>query len=731
MQPIRIKQNFSLTLPDRYDIFNIGMEKIADTSSIFSPKSIAVIGASRKDGSVGKVVFSNILLGGYTGILYPVNPKADSIMSVKCYPDISSIPGKVDLAVVIVPAEATPLVLEQCGRAGVRGVIIISAGFKEVGGKGIDLEKQIVDITNRYNMALVGPNCLGVINTDSTTCLNASFGRFMPRPGNIAFISQSGALCTAVLDYAKGEHIGFSKFISMGNKAGLKELDLLLYLRDDPATKVILMYLEDLSNPEKFIRAVREITGEGKTPKPIIVLKSGRTSQGAKAAASHTGALAGCDEIYDALFAQSGVIRKEAIEDLFDDAIGFANAPMPKGNKIAIVTNAGGPGIIATDAGIRYGLELAKLEDSTAAELRKYLPSSSNFNNPIDIIGDAQHDRYEVALKNVLNDNNVDGVIVLLTPQFMTDIEEIAKTIVNIAGGNKKPVLTCFMGIVDVSKGVDILEKNNIPHYRFPEDAARTLASMFHYTQWISRPRTSIKEYKVDKELAKKLIQRAKGEGRNYLPEIEALEILNAYGFPTLRSYLAKNHNEAVDLANKIGYPVAMKIVSPDIIHKFDVKGVALKLKSNEEVKNAYSEMMGNVKKIKPHADIWGVNIQEMAKKGEETIIGAKRDETFGPLIMFGLGGIYVEAMKDVSFRFAPVRPLGAINMIKSVKAYKILEGIRGKPPADIESIADSLLRLSQLVMDFEQIYELDINPLIVYPEGEGCKVADVRIILH
>ncbi|MFH1823818.1 MAG: acetate--CoA ligase alpha subunit [Candidatus Firestonebacteria bacterium] len=699
-------------------------------NSVFSPKSIVVIGASSKEGSVGRVVFSNILLGGFTGILFPVNPKRTSILGVKCYPSISNVPDPVDLAVVIVPAEIAATVLEECGKFGVKGVIIITAGFKEIGKEGAELEKKVVEIANKYKIVLVGPNCLGIINTDISISMNATFGRFMPKPGNIAFISQSGALCTAVLDYAKGENIGFSKFISMGNKAGLKELDLLLYLKDDPLTKVILMYVEDLSNPGDFIKVAREITGEGKVPKPIIALKSGRTSEGAKAASSHTGALAGSDEIYDALFAQSGVLRVEGIEDLFDCAVGFANAPLPKGNKVAIVTNAGGPGIMTTDAAIRYGLQLAKLEDKTVTELRRYLPKTSNFNNPIDVIGDARNDRYEIAINNVLNDKNVDSLIVILTPQSMTDIEEIANTVVKIAKGSTKPVLACFMGIVDVLKGVDLLEENHVPHFKFPEDAARTLGSMVKYGKWIIRPRTTTKEYKVDKETAKKVLEKVKKEGRSYLPEIESLEVLNAYGFPTLKSMLAKNNDECLKFAKEIGYPVAMKIVSPDIIHKFDVKGVVLKLKSDTEVKEAYENIMRNVKKLKPDAKILGVNIQEMAKGGEETIIGAKRDEVFGPLIMFGLGGIFVEVMRDVSFRLVPLRQAGAMNMIKSIKTYKILEGVRGNPPADINSIAECLLRLSQLIMDFEEIYELDMNPLIVYPKGEGCKVADVRIML-
>ncbi|PIZ12558.1 MAG: acyl-CoA synthetase [Elusimicrobia bacterium CG_4_10_14_0_8_um_filter_37_32] len=697
--------------------------------SVFSPKSIAVIGASRKEGSVGRVVFSNILLGGFTGLLFPVNPKSESIMGVKCYPNINAIPDPIDLAVLIVPNEVTPSVIKECGQKGVKSAIIISAGFKEIGGRGIELEKETVDICKKYKISLVGPNCLGIINTDSLVSMNASFGKDMPIPGNIAFISQSGALCTAVLDYTKGKNIGFSKFISMGNKAYLNEIDFLSYLGKDPQTKVILMYVEDISDTKEFMKVAREITSNKNIFKPIITIKSGRTKEGAKAASSHTGALAGSDELYSALFVQSGVLRVETVEELFENAIAFANSPIPKGNKIAIVTNAGGPGIMATDASIRYGLELAKLEENTITELKKYLPKTANFNNPIDIIGDALHDRYESALKSVLKDKNVDGVIVILTPQAMTDIENIANTIVEVAKKNKKPVLTGFMGVVDVSKGIAILERNHIPHYRFPEKSARVLRDMYRYGKWVEKTDLKSVNYDVDRVKTRKVIDRIKKEGRNYLPEIEALEILNAYGFPTLESKLAKNADECVQTANEIGYPVAMKIVSPDIIHKFDVKGVILKLKTDAQVKQSYKSMMNNIKKLMPRANLWGVNIQQMAGgDGEETIIGAKRDEIFGPVIMFGLGGIFVEAIRDVTFGFAPISPCFALNMVQRVKTYRILEGVRGKPPADIKSITECLQRLSQLILDFEEISEIDMNPLIVYQKG--CKVADVRIIL-
>ncbi len=692
--------------------------------SIFSPESIAVIGASRKEGAVGREVFSNILKGGYTGKLFPVNPKTEDVLGVKCYPDIKSVPETVDLVVIVVPSPIIPKILNDCGQKGVKGVIIISAGFKEVGSKGVELEKEVINIVDKYGMVMVGPNCLGIINTDPSVSLNASFGKHMPSAGNISFISQSGALCTAILDYARSEGVGFSKFISFGNKAHLNEIDFVSYLNEDPQTKVILIYVEDLTDTREFMKVARSITAGGK---PIIAIKSGRTSQGAKAALSHTGALAGADEIYDALFQQSGVIRVDSLEELFATASAFANSPVPGGRRIAIITNAGGPGVMATDASIKCGLELAKFEDSTVEELKKHLPKTASLNNPVDLIGDARHDKYEHAVNNVLKDKNVDGVIVLLTPQAMTDVEEIARVLVKAAKGGLKPVLCSFMGASDVSGGVEILESGNIPHYKFPEKAAKALGDMNSYREWGARPRTEVKSFSVDREKASQVLSRAKQEGRIFLPEIEVLKVLNAYGFPVLKSRLCTGSDECLKAACDVGYPVAMKIVSPDIIHKFETGGVILGLAEDLEVKKAYEEMMGNIRKNMPRAKIWGVNIQQMAEKGQEVILGARRDELFGPVVMFGVGGIYTEVIKDVAFGFAPLGSSGAIKMIKSVKMYKILAGARGQLPADISAIGENLMRLSQLIMDFDEVSELDINPLIVYPEG--CKVVDARII--
>lgn len=702
-----------------------------DIKTLFSPSSVAVIGASRRPASVGQAVFSNILLNDYKGIVYPVNPKAKSVLGVKSYPCIIDIPDEVDLAIIIVPNQAVPGVIRECGRKGVKSAIVISAGFKETGEEGRKLEEEVKTKAQRGGISLLGPNCLGLINTDPSVSLNASFATSMPREGNVAFISQSGALCTAVLDYAKGESIGFSKFVSMGNKADVTENELLRFLSEDPQTDVILMYLEDLHDEREFIGIAREITGEIQKMKPIIAVKSGRTVSGARAASSHTGSLAGSDEVYDAIFAQCGVLRVNSVKQLFDYALAFASQPLPKGNRIAVVTNAGGPGIMATDActSPRYGLEMASFQNKTRIKLKKGLPPTANIDNPVDVIGDARHDRYELALSSVLSDRKVDGVVVILTPQTMTDIEEIASSIGRLSRKSSKPVLACFMGIVDVSKGERILDDFKVPHYRFPEAACRALAGMYRYVEWVKRPRTEERAFQVDRVKVRRIMNKAREKKRRLLTEIEASQVLEAYGFPVLKSMLARNEKECLKTAGEVGYPVVMKIVSPDIIHKVDVKGVILGIENDKDLIKAFGKMLSDVKKLKPKAKILGVNIQRMASPGREVIIGMQRDPHFGPLLMFGLGGIYVEALKDVTFRLAPIRQLGAFRMIKAIRAYRILEGMRGDKPADISALEECLERLSQLAIDFEEIQELDMNPIIVYNRGKGCQVAHARIV--
>lgn len=697
--------------------------------SIFYPSSVAVVGTTATAGTVPHDIFVNILKDNFSGIIYPVSPKERSIAGVKAFKYVIDIPDPVDLAVIVFPGNVCHLALEQCGQKGVKAAVIISAGFREVGGAGIQREEQIKAIAAKYNISFIGPNCLGVINTDPASHLNASFARKMPQEGSIGFLSQSGALCTAVLDYAQAKHIGFSKFVSFGNKADISEIDLMMYLKNDPKTKVILVYLEEFTDGIGFMKAAKEIILE--TGKPILVLKSGRTNEGAAAAASHTGSLAGSDEVCDAALRQVGVIRCATIEEMFNIAIALAYQPLPKNNRVAIITNAGGPGVLATDAAISEKLVLAKFSDTTTDLFRKNLPATANIKNPVDVIGDARADRYTVALSGALNDDNVDGALVILTPQSMTNIESIADEVSRIANTFDKPTYASFMGETDVAAGIGILQKRNIPHYILPESMCRSFARALQFKKMSEMTYNEPVLFPdISKEKATAVIQNALKAGRTYLPEEESLEILKAYGLPILPGGLAATKDEAVRLSEKINFPVAMKVVSDDVIHKFDVKGVVLNIQTAEQAAAAYYSIHENVLAAVPRAVIKGIYVQRMISDGEEVILGVKKDPSFGHVVMFGLGGLFVEVFRDVSFRISPVGPVSAEYMIRDVKAYQILSGARGRRPRDIKSIEQCIQRLSLLAIDCPQIAELDVNPLIVNDEGRGCFVADARILL-
>ena len=699
--------------------------------AIFSPKSVAVLGASTVQGKVGHDIFENILKGGYTGTLYPVNPKATSIHCIKAYPTLLDVPDSVDLAMIILPPKIALASVEECIEKGVKGIVIVSAGFREIGGEGLDIEKKIVDLCKEADIRLVGPNCLGVINPAADIRLNASFSTRMPERGNISFISQSGALCTAVLDFAADRGFGFSKFISTGNKADVNELDLLQYFHHDLETEVIMIYMEELKKSgQEFIDRVKEITS-GDRPTPILVIKSGRTRAGSKAAASHTGSLAGTEAVYDAIFQEAGVIRVDSVNDLFDYAIAFASKKMPEGKKVAIVTNAGGPGIVATDITVTSGLELAEFNSETIEVLSSHLPPTANIHNPVDVIGDAAQDRYENALNAVIKDENVNGAIVILTPQSMTNAIGTAEAIVKISKRTSKPIICSFMGIVDVSAGVKYLQEHHIPVYRFPENAAKALGKLYEARLWLDRQLLAQFEFSHNKERAQEIIESNLKKGRTYLGELEGRELLSCYGFTVLPMDLAKTADEAVRLADEMGYPVVQKIVSEQIIHKSDAGGVKVGLENADDVRNAFSKIMENAKNYNPDAELKGVLVQKMAGAGEEVILGMNRYPDFGPLLMFGLGGVFVELFKDVIFRLAPIGRNNARRMVRNIKSFPLLDGFRGKPKSDLESIHRHLVSLSHLVVDHPQIQELDINPLLVHKKGEGSTVADVRIILN
>lgn len=683
-----------------------------------------MIGATNKPRSVGRAVFTNILLNEYTGTVYPVNPNYHSITGVKAYSTVMDLPETPDIAIVVVPSTIVPQVVADCGKKGVGGLVVISAGFKEIGGDGVQLENQVASLAAKYSMRVIGPNCLGIINSDPVVSLNASFASSMPAQGSIAFASQSGALGEAVIDYAQGENIGFSKFISLGNKADVNENDVLEYLHADPLTKVILLYLEDIVDGRGFVDTVSKVT----ETKPVIAVKAGVSPEGAKAASSHTGALAGSDEAYNAILKQSGVIRVESIIDLFDYARAFAKQPAPKGNRVAIITNGGGPGIMATDASIHYGLQIAQFSEGTKTEIRAGLPKEASVNNPIDLVGDAQADRYELAIQASLKDENVDCALILLTPQAMVDLKKVAETIVRVGPESGKTILTSILGLTDITPAVEVLESNGIPHYVFPESAVRALAAMYDHERWVQRPRTQFKHFQVDTGKAREILAAAKHAGLTNLPQDDALKILSVYGIPVIKTESATSKEEAVLAAKKIGLPIAMKIISPDVVHKIDVGGVKLDLNSEEDVSKAFDEIVQNVKTHVPNARIEGVLIQEYLTGGTETILGIHRDPKFGPLLMFGMGGIYVEAYHDVTFRLAPIRELSATNMVNEIRGSKILQGFRGQPPRDTKAIAECIQRLSQLSIEFAEVADLDINPLVAL--DNGCRALDARIII-
>lgn len=708
-------------------------------NAIFSPESVAIVGASNTPGKVGHDIFANILSGHYQGTLYPVNPKARSILSVKAYPSISEIPDSVDLAIMILPPMASLAAIEEGIKKGIKGFVIVSAGFREVGGEGLEIEERIVSVCREAGVRLVGPNCLGVINPLPTVSLNASFSARMPSPGNISFISQSGALCTAVLDFAADRDIGFSKFISIGNKADVDELDLLQFFHEDPDTAVIMLYIEELRRGAEFIRTVKEITS-GARPTPVLAIKSGRTKAGAIAAASHTGALAGRDAVYDAIFKQAGIIRADSIDELFDYAnvfsykqeskLGKRRRILPRGNRVAIVTNAGGPGILATDMTVSSDLVLAEFQKETIDDLASHLPLTANIHNPVDVIGDASYERYENALKAVIRDEGVDGALVILTPQSMTDALGTAQAIVRVARGAGKPIICCFMGIFDVSAGVKYLQENGYPVYRFPENAAKAFGVIYRYAHWLQREHLPQFSLTHDSVGAANVIAQCLAQGKTHLDGLDSVEILKCYGFNVLPAHLAKSEDEAAEYAEGMTFPVVMKIASEQILHKTDVCGVALGIRNKEEARASFREITENAKKLRPDAVIDGVMVQKMAKQGEEIILGMNRTR-FGPLLMFGLGGIFVEVFQDVVFRLAPILRNEAHRMIQEIKGYKLLTGFRGRPKADIEAIEKAVVSLSSLVFNHPEIKEMDINPLIVHGEGQGTTVADCRIILE
>ena len=701
---------------------------ISDSKDVFlSPRSIAVIGASEKPG-VGRAIFSNII-NGYKGKIYPITPSNPIIFGIKAHKSVLDVPEDIDLAVVATPNKIIPAVMEEVGKKKIKGTIIVSAGFKEVDEQGAKLEKEIGEIGKKYGIRIIGPNCLGIMSLSEHNMMNATFLKITPKHGNIALVSQSGAICAATVEDAMAQGIGFSKVISMGNKVDMDENDILELLAEDKETKVIVMYLEDIHNGRRFMEIAKRITRKNK--KPIIVQKAGRTPEGAKAAMSHTGALMGADEIYDALFTQSGVIRVNTMQELFELSTAFSKQPIPRTDSgVVIVSNAGGPAIISTDACSKFGLKMADVSASREV-IAKIIPSHGSARNPIDIVGDADFNRFEKVLVEVLSNPNVGSVVTMCTPSATLDYNELARTIVKTSKGSDKTMLAALMGLAEGTENKEILSDGGIPHFMYAEPAIQTLYAMYHFSNWLSSPTGDATRFNVDKEKVKTVFDNVRKQGRTNLLEEEGYEILNAYGFPTPKSILTTSEEYCVKAAKEIGLPVVMKIVSPDIIHKSDAGGVKVGVKSDDEVRAAFKTIMNNAKRYNVDANIKGVLVQEMIKSAKETILGAKQDPLFGPLIMFGLGGIYVEVLKDVVFRLAPIDEHEALRMVESIKTIRLLKGVRGEKPADLKAVIDSILRLSQLVTDFPEIEEFDMNPLLVLEEGSWARAVDVRIGLR
>jgi len=695
------------------------------SESVFlSPKSIAVIGASDKQGSVGRAITSNIM-NGYKGTVYPISPTRETVFDQKAYKSVLEVPDPIDLAVIITKNTIVPMVLEECGKKKIKGAIVITAGFKEVDEEGKKLEQKLKDIATKYGVKVIGPNCLGVMNLEPQTMMNSTFLKITPKSGKIALVSQSGAICAALVEDASAQGIGFSAVVSMGNKADMTEIDILKMLADHEQTKVIVMYLEDMGDGQEFLKVCKQITKNNK--KPILVLKSGRSPEGAKAAMSHTGALMGSDEIYDAVIKQSGAIRVDTMEELFDYATAFSKQPLPTEGDLVIVSNAGGPAIISTDSCSKLGIKMAKIEE-IRPKIDAVIPPWGSSRNPVDIVGDADFNRFENVLNEVLAHKNVGSVISMCTPSATLDYDKLAEVIVKMSKKYKKTMLASLMGLDEGITNKEILANGDVPYYTYAEGSIRALKAMLRFADWIKTPEGNIAKFDVDKEKASKVFDKVKEEGRTNLLEEEGLEILSAYGFPLPKSILAKTEDEAVESANKIGYPTVMKIASPQIVHKSDAGGVKVNLSSDKEVRDAFKVIVDNAKKYDSKAEIKGVLIVEMVKGGKEMIIGSKLEPGFGPVVMLGMGGIYVEILKDVTFRLAPLTDQEANDMISSIKTKKLLEGVRGEKPSDVGKLSECIQRLSQLVTDFREIKELDMNPVLVMEKGEGCKILDVRI---
>ncbi len=688
----------------------------------FNPKSVAVIGAAREAGKVGHDVVKNLLDFRFPGRIFPVNPKAVEILGLRAYPSVLEIPEEVDLAVVAVRAHLVPGIISQCGEKGITAVVILSAGFKEAGREGAQLEHELLDIARKYDIRIIGPNCLGIL--DAYSRLNATFAAVKPIRGKIGFFSQSGALCLTLLEWSRAERIGLSRFISLGNKCDVSEIECLRFLGEDPHTRVVIGYLEGVNDGRAFAEVAKQIAHQ----KPLIIFKSGVTAAGARAASSHTGSLAGSEIAFEAALHHAGIIRARNLREFFNLALLFAFQPVLEGPRLAILTNSGGPGIVAADACERSSLELPTLSGETVKKLRSVLPPYAAFYNPVDITGDADAERYERALEILLEDERIDGLLVILSRTATVDPNEVAKKMTQNRG--KKPMAACFLGYDSVKKARSFLLTNKIPNFDYPEEAITAFEKSWLYDFWRKKPVITCKRREVDFDKVLQILRLVREEGRSNLYDYEVKEILKAYGFRFPRALMARTTEEALLAAKVVGFPVVLKIVSTEIQHKTDVGGIKLNIHDEKELIKAFQEITIGVRQALPGINILGVLVQEMVQKGKEIIIGFTRDPQFGPLVMFGLGGIYVEVIRDVSFRLAPICPDEALEMIREIKAYPILKGVRGEPEVDLEALVSCIVSIAQLAADFPELSEGEVNPLLIRPQGQGAVAVDARLSL-
>jgi acetyltransferase len=694
---------------------------------IFRPRSVAVIGATPRKGSIGREILHNLITYEFNGKLFPVNPNHSVIHSIKAYSTILDVPDLVDLAVIVVPRELVLGVVDQCGEKGVKGLVVITAGFKEVGPTGSRLEQQVADRVNHWGMRMIGPNCFGIINSHPDIRLDATFSKVYPKQGKIGFLSQSGALGEAILAQAGEMNLGLSMFASIGNKANISGNDLLEYWKDDPDVEIILMYLENFGNPRHFVSIAREVTKK----KPIVAVKSGTTLKGAAAASSHTGSLAGAEVAVDALFEQTGVLRVSSIEELFDVASALARMPVPKGNRVSIVTNAGGPGILATDALISLGMEMPEYSESTKEKIRPNMPPDAPINNPLDLVAGAGPREFKIALEAGIQDDNFDSMLSIFVPPITVDQMKIAEAIVDVKKRFTRPLYACFMGVSWYSQGFELLKENNVPAYIFPESIARSIAKIDKYRRWRDRQEGTLPNFAVDRASVRRIVDESIAAKRQEIIGEQAMALLQAYGVPVASYRYASSAEEAVIAADQVGYPVVLKINTPRILHKTEFGAVKIDLRSGSDVAASWKAMHDRVTAEFGESEPFSVVIQKMLTEGVETAVGMSTDPAFGPLLMFGLGGIYIEIMKDVSFRVNPVTDIDAEEMIESCKGYRLLTGFRGSEPVDLALLKESILRLSMLVTDFEELVEFDVNPFIIASDRGNSAAVDARFIVR